>query len=274
MEAKDYYNESVYLDSDRNEEALREIYYQSHCYLDRKNNDIRNNSFLIHEYDNYLNYIVCLLREFNIPVNSISYSIILDILIKRGTFSNLGKFVFDKNAINYMVGFLGINVLFGTGCCRHIAAFSSDVINKLNLMSDSFGCYITSDNLDNAFMFKGNHVINLIEYGGILYGYDPVHSMIFRFIDNFKLKSLCDDKKFYVYYKPYYDMIVSEISIDAVRNLMCLFNNFSFDNTISYSEYMEILGYARNAIDTNGELIRDFREVSKRYIKRINSEFR
>lgn len=274
MKQDNYYNEDIYLDVNKNKEVLKEIEYLSDCFSIKREVNFREYTFLISEYTKYMEYIANLIRELSIKDNTISASLILDILIKRGIFSNDLEFKFDSKVDNVLVSYLGINVIKGFGCCRHIATFNSDIINKLGLMSDPLYCYITDRNICNAHNMKGNHVINLIEYNATLYGYDTVFSTLFRFVDSLKLESIYNDRNLHVYYKPYVDMIFNDMSIQNVLSLIMLFDKVKDNDILSYNEYIDICRYSYDMIDKNSDLINEFQNYSKKFVKKIMSELK
>ena len=65
-----------------------------------------------------------------------------------------------------------------------------------------------------------NHMINLIEYDGILYGFDIFDSFgtLYHFINSFELLPIDSKEHSFMYYKPYLDYVYNHLSFEYLKN--------------------------------------------------------
>ena len=184
-------------------------------------------------------------------------------------FSYNGILKYSSHIDDDISGFLGINVILGKACCRHITSFQSDVLAKNFLISEPFHCYMTEDNLLDAHGLLPNHVINLINYNGIYYGYDATNDKLFEFVSENKMQQVFTDKPSFLFYAPHSDMITNGMSREENEDkIKALFKKSEGKKIISKDEYDEIRYFAKS-ITNNERLLNDYKESSKKYIKKI-----
>lgn len=268
MEELQYYKESTYLD-DRNQEVIQRISDMHDCYEHIKliNAGIYDKNIMA--YNEFVKLIAYLIKSMNIPNNAITASMIIDILIKKGLFSENGKYSKGKNMKERRIGFSSIALIEGIGVCRNTTSFHSDVFRALNMMSYPFYCYATFDSLENGNDYEANHVINLIEHNGTLYGYDAFNSMLFKFVSDREMLQMFSKEPLKLYYKPYVDVIVESLTLGNVNNLMALFGTVKDNELITVHEYLSMWKYAKKVTSENDFLFNLFKDTSKKRIKEI-----
>ena len=77
------------------------------------------------------------------------------------------------------------------------------------------------------------------------------------------------DEIHYLYYKPYMDMMIEGISAGNARSMMDLFDIIKDKKPISLDTYNMLYENAIRTVCKNVNLLNDFHESSKKYIKRI-----
>lgn len=219
-------------------------------------------------YYKYTDLIAKLIFELGIKDNSISYSALISALAKRGYFSEnpIGK---NCNLSEYnMFDFLGIDVVNGKCSCRHFAYFHKDVFDRL----EQFSCIIpctSSFRTKNLVFSEANHAINGIRYNNNMYGYDSYNMILFGINNGFEMEQIHPVKRSFVLYKPYMDMILSNISFEDTMNRVKAFESFSKLPKISLEELNEIVNETVEKARSQKDTLNDFKEESKKYIKKI-----
>ena len=250
-------------------EVVHYLNKRKNNYQNSINNNVINYKNNIEAYDEYINFIAYLVKCMSLPDNVISASTILSLITKEGVFSNNHKLYVGNEILDELYGFLGINIIKGNAVCRHMASFQSDVLKKLNYMSEPLYCYLSNKKTDDYDKKAANHSINLIEYNNCLYGFDGYNNGLFKFVSGKEMIELFKSAPHYIYYKPYMNIIYNNETIYSVKNLLEIFNNFKDKSFISIDEYEYIVNEAEKVVFKNKELMDEFHESSKKYIKRI-----
>ena len=184
--------------------------------------NVRDNALLYGEnikaYNDYISFIAYLVKTMSMPNNAISSSIVLRLLTNKGIFSKNRKINYVSEISDDIQGFLGMNVILGKVCCRHVANFQNDVLAKNYLISQPFNCYMADEDIDNTDDLLPNHVINLVNYNDIYYGYDATNDKLFKFIDEFKMQELFTDQPSYILYAPHSDMIINKSTKEKAKD--------------------------------------------------------
>ncbi len=268
MGKNDFYKESIYL-ADNDSDAIRYIGEMRDIYNSAVLESIALYNSNITAYNQFIKRVACLVEALNVSDNAITASIIIDLLIKAGVFSAYGEYNKGMHTNQQVMGAFGIDVVNGTGVCRNTTSFLSDVLNKMNIMSYPFYCYATDDILDDANDHESNHVVNLIEYNGTLYGYDAFNSMLFKFVSDREMVQMFSEQPLKLYYKPYIDVVIEGLTLGNTDNLMVLFDNVKDNQVITLEEFRDMWKYAGKAICENAYLIGLFKENSKKRIREI-----
>ena len=264
------FNENCYLNIN-NEDAIKYLYGLRDKYSKKIRESAMKYGNNIQSYNEYLDRIAYLVKSMSLSKNAISASLVLHMLTKSGLFSDNHSFIVGGFIPDDIKGFLGINVIRGNAVCRHVTNFQSDVLEKINMMSDPFYCYLSKIELEEPNKMECNHAINLILYKDNLYGYDALNNGLYQFISDNTMKEMFTNKPHYIYYKPYMDIVLENTSISGANNLIDIFDKIKEKDVISLDEYNYILYWANSMITKNSKLLDEFHESSKKYIRKITN---
>ncbi len=262
-------NENLYLFSQNSKIINKILSIQDRYYKIVERNQKRNKEAFMN-YKNFIKKVSELIPELSILNHSISYSISLTKFIQDGHASKDLKFTIEEE-IEDKDGLLGLNVIDGKGCCRHVCVFFQDVFQELGMCGDIIPC-INEDNitLEEAFSYLPNHTVNLIEYRGVYYVYDALNINFYKFTDQFTMNSYFDEKDF-VYFKPSASMILNDETIVEVLEKLGKFLASSKSKNITNSEFEEILKETVNIYNKNLNLIKDFESDTAKLKRNIVS---
>ena len=190
MEIK-YYDERYYLSKyGKTERKLLEYWKEKHRTEIEK--EEKDNLSLIALYDEYIKLASKLINEVSLN-NSISKGLIISVLAQSGVFS-FDDFKFG-NVDDILNTRLGLNVLNGEGCCRNLAHFTKDIFSCNNEFCENLTVmHLNKKDKRKATREKANHMINLIKYDGILYGFDIISGFgsLYYFINSLYLSRCID----------------------------------------------------------------------------------
>lgn len=277
-----YYNEEYYLYPyyGNNKKSLDDSSFLimiNEMYSKRKSNGIIiDNCITAHKekimiYREYIRLIAKLINELGIDKNTISYSLVISLLLKVGLFSDWNRFQYMALRQDSLYGCLGLQVVRGSGSCRHVASFYKDVFDELGLYNDKLYCnYNTDGRSDIANKTKARHVINIINYDGYYLGMDIINDYLFRFVDEFKMESMFKKNKVYIFNKPYMNILAEGLSYDEMIDKLSLYGDNAYsDEIISFNDYMEIVRDTRESILRSEDILLDFNNERKNYIKKM-----
>ncbi len=198
---------------------------------------------------NYLEIINRVNRVINSIINQDSlfeYLGALSYLVWEGYISFEHSFMYDSTLDDIEMHKLGLNVISGKGCCRHISRLFKDCLNAnyhsayymdsnifkiqsdymtLNINRNDTNGLMHKDCLDigsNEKESKFNHATILIPYKNYFYIYDPTNIMLFS-INN------C-----------YGDMLVGKGKIKINPLSLVIYNNFSVDEMKAFFDNMSV----------------------------------
>lgn len=244
-----------------------------------KMQQVHHNDLIINMYDEnvqsyieFLELIAKIVRDIGLPNNSISYSKIVSRLIHEGYLSNRSVFVptTDKTKFLDIIGFLGIDVINGYGCCRHTADIHQDIFRELNLCGDRVYCLSESSiTLSQAFNSRGNHIVNLLIYDEMCYVHDILHQKFYYFKNGFTMEEY--QGRDTLYYKPSLDIVFNGMSYLDMLKRIRTFHESSAKSYMSARELNEILAETDNQYNNSRQILEDFRREAKSYIKKIVS---
>ena len=328
------YNENLYFYNDENPVIMDAILDSQRVVEDGKQRTKRENFDKIIAYNKLISLVSKLVTELSLPNNSLSMSLVISRLIYSGYFSNRMNFKFGDED-DELYGALGMSIVKGKGVCRHIASFSKDIFDELDLYNYLLPCVCEARlTEEEGFLIKPNHVVNLIEYDGnfslrlgniselysklgvnvvlgygccrhvcyfhkdvmdkvfdngeclfvsvtdfknrisgmkkpathsinlithkdVLYGFDTLNGGLYNFESEFHLEKLSKNKTHF-YYKPYLHMIFENYSMTDVKNSLVRYRIASYLKKIDISEYDEISLYTKDKICNGKNLITDF----------------
>lgn len=277
------YNEFSYLFKDINSPIIKKI-IEIQLNFNKECND---NKVIYKENIEYYNYftesVSKLIKFLSLKNNSISYSRIFSNLLYDGYLSYMSTFISTNQPKFFfdIKGYLGLDIVNGFGCCRHVASFYQDVFKNLNVIGKALCCFNTSNIKDTLkyqpFINKANHVVNLLEYNGLYYVYDSLNECYYYFNDFISMHPYiiknCDDNSLNspLYYKPYMDMIVYSVSYKDVLDNVIIFKK-NCDKSSFYidsKEIIDILIETDIIYKKSYEILNYFKDESKKYIKNI-----
>ncbi len=233
---------------------------------------------IIEDYKRIILSTAEIVREIELSNNSISYSVIIARLIhdKYLSYNNNFQIITESFLLKDIGRYLGIDIINGFGCCKHMSGISEDTFSNIGLYNSFMPCFSTPDKtIPSKKIAKqsANHCVNIIEYKGVYYTYDTIHRILYKFKNGVVMtpysKSFIVDAN--LYYKPLSDMLYNNISRDKVIEKIKILDEWSKKEPISYQEFQEILTDTNNRYDRNTNLLDEFNNDTKYYKKRIVS---
>lgn len=225
----------------------------------------------IRYYEEFILLTARLVQELSLPNNSISSSKVIFKLIYDGYLSRDSNFHFimEQSHPN-IIGLMGINVINGAGCCRHVSDIHKKIFDNLNLFDIELpGVKDKLISLNGAFHVLPNHIINLIKFNNKYYLHDLSEETIGYFENSFTLKSYQENLNYRFYYKPTINMLLQNLSQEEVISKIIEFQEDSHKLPISPKELNEILAETENRFNQSTSLLSDFQLEKKKYIKKI-----
>lgn len=282
-------NYSFYLVGEENEiNAFINLYYNSESELGRAiiekqaqyRSAVKANELLhgknITAYKEFIKLVTKVIKEIGLPNNEISYSLVISRLIHDGYLSE--KLFFfqteNKNKMLDISGYLGIDVVNGYGCCRHVSGIHRDLFNYMELFNDKLPCTSvpTYISLKQAFEMPANHSVNLLKYNGLYYIHDALNNKFYTFNDGFTMKQYPNSVEILprkLFYKPEYDIIINNVTFSEVKEKVKDFSYDSMKSHISASELGDIVDETNLQYDRNRERLGDFVKEARPYTKKI-----
>jgi len=271
MEIK-YYDERYYLSKyGKTERKLLEYWKEKH----KTESEIEKNDnlSLIFLYDEYINLVGKLVNEVSLD-NSISKCLLISVLTQAGVFSFNG-FEFG-NVDDILNTRLGLNILNGKGCCRNLSHFTKDIFISINDYCENLAV-MSLNKKDKRKSTRGlaNHMINLIEYDSILYGFDTACNFgtLYYFINSFELLPVEESQKSYMYYKPYIDFVYNYWTFEHLKQKLMLLNENS-GKRITESEYKDIVKETDLKLEREISLVQDFMKDTRTEISGIKEKIK
>lgn len=271
MEIK-YYDERYYLSRFGVAERKLLEYWKEKNKSDNEQEE-KDNSSLISLYDEYIKLAGNLVNEVSLD-NSISKGFIISILVYAGVFSYDDlKF---KNVDDILNTRLGLNILNGEGCCRNFSHFTKDIFASNNEFCENLSVIeLNERNKTQATREMANHMINLIEYEGVLYGFDTSCEFgeLYYFINGFELLPIEEKAKAYMYYKPYLDFVYSYWTFEYLKEKLILLNE-NAGKRIKDAEYKDILKETDLKLEREISLVQDFMKDTRTDITNIKEKIK
>lgn len=169
---------------------------------------------LICDYNSYIKIVRKLVNELDYGKSNLSKLSIITKLIHNGVFSFENTFGIKNDILDILDCKDGLNVLWGSACCRHVSGFVSDVVPDSRVLT----C-VTE--VKNPFKKEANHVVNLTQYNDIFYAFDATRGgVVFKFDDNFRMIPVDDRIKTFYNYKPYAEIVLYKRTLEEIRNFL------------------------------------------------------
>lgn len=264
---KSYFNDFNFLCEDKETMDFHNIVKNK--YKKSIEESIEENKNIIYDYDRYIELIADELMKFKFN-SSLDYSVALGYLIDKGYLSDKLNYKTEV-AKNEILAKLGISILLGSGCCRNVSDMHKDVFNKLDINSNPFYCYQGVNFFNKGENKEANHVINLVNYEDNLYGIDLNNScLLYHFVNPFIMSSISSVHSEKLRYKPYYDYVFDDKTINEIEDKIVLYKDCSKKKKISFFEYeMEIKDRVENVLFENRSELIDFHNKTKTLRKKI-----
>lgn len=225
-------------------------------------------------YKEFIEIIANIIRKIALKNNSISYSYVILKLLYDGYLSN--NFLYTKQGnkedLFDIIGFLGIDIINGVGCCRHISAIHKDIFNILEISDDIFPCIAVKDSIAIE-RVQANHHANLFKYNDLYYLHDIYNQQFFSFSDSLLLEIEPKEKtSIYdtvLFYEPVLDIIMNNILFLQIKEKIEIFGNDSRKIHISSKELDEIINYTNIQYDNSKIILEKLKKENIVYTKKI-----
>ena len=222
-------------------------------------------SNLIKDYEDYIKIASKLVNEITPNNDDLSKINTIMYLIRDGIFSYTNSFIDKSPCVDIIRSKTGINILEGSGCCRHFASFINDIMPE----STHLTCVgEVTDPLES----EANHVINKINYNGKIYGFDAFNGVLFDFINKFEMLEIGEDDM-RLYYKPYAEVMFYKRSFEEIKNFLEQIRE-SGKKSITAFELKEIEFSVARSIYCNKGLIQDFKSDTRVQLESINEQIK
>lgn len=239
-----------------------------------KDEEMNNYSSLIEEYNLYIKTASKLVEELSLKDNSISIALVTSALIESGTFSY--DSIIKDSCEDILTLKLGLNILNGIGCCRNVSSFINDIFNAMDRKCDVLTVVqLEERNQKKALTSKANHMINLIHYKNVPYGFDMMNNMgsLYYFNNAFELLPVDTKEETYMYYKPYIELVYQNRSFEYIKEkLKYLKENGKL--AITQEEFKGIITETDEKLCSNISLVKDFLFDTNGRMKSINEKIK
>ena len=255
MEIK-YYDERYYLSRfGITERKLLEYWKEKN----KSDNEVEMTKYssLISAYDSYIKLAGKLINEVSLD-NSISKGVLISLLLQAGAFS-YDDFKYG-NVDDILNTRLGLNVITGEACCRNVSNFMTDIFKSNGDFCENLTVtYLKKKDKRKATREIANHMINLICYNGILYGFDIFDNFgtLYFFLNSYELLPIDSKEHSFMYYKPYLDYVYNHLSFEDLKNRLLLFKE-NGKNIITQGEFKEIVAETDLKLTSDISLVQDF----------------
>lgn len=266
------FDEDVYLKG--NHESMKVFIGE---YLDRQKRKQKEQemfSSVLEKYDSFITQVANLIKSLGYHT-SIECSLALSYLINKGILS--ANLLFESEALKQSSEIetcFGTTIIRGNGCCRNYSALHEDVMKKLDYFIKQFYCYEPGVLFRDPHFAQANHVISLIEHDDNYYGIDLYNNdVLYRFTKALVLRSISTVLSYKLYYKPYYEIITGESTLEDINRNINEFKKISKRSIINPLAYENELKPAiKQAMTKKWDYLIDFHEQTNPLKKEIVGE--
>ena len=225
---------------------------------------LKSNKELLSMYYEYVRNIIELFDFMNGSNSDLFYTIVFDILIEIGFFSADRRFKPTEEEIKELCFKPGLSIINGAGVCRNIACFYEDVFKNFYTYPLKMCCYDDKGQKNEDTITYGNHIVNLTDYHGTIYGFDLLNHCIFKAKDSDNLEGL--GFNYLLKYCPSGDLLLEFVCcinektnfLEEVKEKRMLLEMSSTRNNLSKDEYQKLIMYANNFISQKSNVLRSF----------------
>ena len=257
-----FYDEKVYLDDLKNKDAIHELELYRNDYIMKKAANELLFSNEISMYNEYLQNVSNFIKTLDFTTSIEKSSVILH-LIEKGYLSYKEEYKYKEGKKECeLKGYEGMNVLYGNVCCRHVASIFYDIARLCDVNVSKLYCNSCESRLlDFGTHKEADHMANLIEYNGNLYGFDiSSGGVLFYFMNNHLLKGILLHSNLYFHNKPYYEFIREGYTLEDIRTEMKYYDEESKKDHIGVYDYRDM----REKVDKKlSSLKMDLEELKK-----------
>ena len=265
-----FYNEKDYLFK-RKEKDIEDLDVFRDEMRESYRDEMREYYYLLEKYNEYIEMIADFLKVLNLN-SSLECALAVRYLIFDGIVSfndsfNDKKFDFDNELC---IG-AGINIVSGEGCCRNVSDFYKAIMDKLELYCKKYYCHESNIRLrKKAYSLTANHVANVVEYDNGLYVMDIYNNLLCRFISASEARSISLFKNMFLSYKPYYEYVLEDSSLESIKYNMALFEKASKRPSLNqYTWNEELKPQILSKIKRNYKYFNEFGKETKNIKKEI-----
>ena len=260
------YNEKNYLLNPEVSDAFKNSYLNNKARWDLEKSYFDKT---LDMYDELIVEIAKLLRQIGYN-SSLDCSIMLSQIIKSGFLSHDLYFRNKPAKLPIEISSrLGTTIVTGEGCCRNFADMLMDVFEVLDFPTDKLYCYQGS--IRRGLNKQANHVINLVDYDGNIYGIDLFNNnRLYRFKTPLVMREVSSLTAFKLLYKPYYEITMGEADLTQIKQRLRRFQDYSTRPTINPFIYEDDIRYdAIQRIKEEGDALYQFHKKTKVLKKEI-----
>lgn len=255
------FNEKTFLSNHNYERLLKE---QNMCQKYQRNISCKYEDIIL-LYNQLVLKIVELMDYIKKTNSDLTLALLMQKLIHKGYFSYNNVFKKDENPKQEIDYVYGINIILGSGCCRNISDFYTDIFGFLYDYKLFYNCYMTDykHNPLSKIKARANHEINLVRHHDNLYGIDLYNKILFTFESMYKMHSIYDDDHTFLTYKPTDEIIENLSSKKEIFDNLINFEYCAKRKPLSMEEYINIQRQALDLYDEKEKILESFNEDNK-----------
>lgn len=265
------YNEDLYLNG--NKGSLIEFELMRKTRNDILALELIGYKNTIENYDFFIEEAAKLIKSLNLD-SSLAISLAISYLIKNGYFTYNKEFTEDETTTE-LLNREGISIIAGEGCCRNFSDIQMSIMNRLDYKTKKFYCYHQTTFLASPKNEEANHVLNLIEYKGNIYGIDIYnYNLLYRFANKFSLVSISKLTNDKLRYKPYCEMIRENTSMKEIFDNLNLFESCKNKPFIYSQDYEKFQFEINKKLEKENDRFDAFHERTKELKKEIYNDIK
>lgn len=256
-------NEKYIKGYDISYDFLMEFFIESNRII--RDESIYNNYSLYEKYIKFIKKVVVLMKELGIT-SSLDYVYTLEFLIYRGILST-EPFSY-KRKINDILGIEGASIILVGGECRNFVKFYDYVFYNAHLSIEDYHCNDYKSAYLRDFM-PANHMINIIDYNDIRYGFDAYNKRVYKFLNSYELKDIESNQK--LLFK-FHSQIKYNGDYNSVITLLDACLKSSNNDLLTKEKLISTRNRINKLLDINKKLLDDFcldTKNDKEKIKRL-----
>ena len=255
------FNEKIYTGNNKAKERAMARIFQNDQMLFQKDRayEKEENKEVIALYKEYLNELKKLILSLNICRTDLEKALVVEYLLQKGFLSN--NIENDNNKLQFN---LGVNVLENTKSSREISRFYFDLFKYSTDYPLEYPCY--SSNRSNSLRSHSampNHIIDLAEHNGTLFGIDLTTKRFYTFNSGMEMEELSSQPNLYLRYKPYFEILTKDHSICDIKTYIDLFKSNAITDALLPEEASALRKKIYEMLDLEQGIIEKFNKDTK-----------